>query len=79
MQRTTSITDKELQCFPIVEFDYPYSETGEMKTRYVRVTTADQRYIKGYELVTPISKAEGEPKTFARTRMARNSVFLISF
>jgi len=64
---------------PIVEFEYPDSSTGEMKLRYLRVTEADARYVKGYELVSPLSKTDGQFKTFSRTRLARNGVSLISF
>lgn len=64
---------------PIVEFEYPDSTTGEMKVRYLRVTEADAHYIKGYELVSPISKTDGQFKTFSRTRLARNGVALVGF
>lgn len=64
---------------PIVEFEYPDSTTGEMKLRYLRVVEADARYVKGYELVSPLSKTDGQFKTFSRTRLARNGVSLISF
>lgn len=63
----------------IVEFEYPDSTTGEMKLRYLRVVEADGRYVKGYELVTPWSKIDGQFKTFSRTRLARNGVSLVSF
>lgn len=64
---------------PIVEFEYPDSTTGEMKLRYLRVVEADARYVKGYELISPLSKTDGLFKTFSRTRLARNGVSLISF
>ena len=64
---------------PVVEFEYPDSITGEMKVRYLRVVEADARYIKGYELVTPLSKVDGQFKSFLRTRLARNGVSLVSF
>lgn len=75
---TTTKTDAR---YPVVEFEYPSSENelGEMKVRYVRVTEATSLHIKGYELVTPLSIAEGNPKTYLRTRMVRNGVFLLSF
>jgi hypothetical protein len=72
---TTKADDKT----PIVEFEYPDSETGEMKLRYLRVVEADSRYVKGYELISPISKTDGQFKTFSRTRLARYGVHLISF
>lgn len=72
---TLSITDHN----PTVEFEYPDSTTGEMKLRYLRVVEADARYVKGYELISPLSKTDGPFKTFSRTRLARNGVSLISF
>ena len=64
---------------PIVEFEYADSTTGEMKIRYLRVVEADARYVKGYELVSPISKTDGQFKTFSRTKLTRNGVSLVSF
>lgn len=64
---------------PIVEFDYPDSTTGEMKPRYLRVVEANATHIKGYELVSPISKTDGKFKAFSRTRLARFGVTLLSF
>jgi len=72
---TTKADDKT----PIVEFEYADSATGEMKVRYLRVVEADSRYVKGYELISPISKTDGQFKTFSRTRLARYGVHLISF
>ena len=74
----TAITKKDDKT-PIVEFEYPDSETGEMKVRYLRVVEADARYVKGYELVSAISKTDGQFKTFSRTRLARYGVSLVSF
>lgn len=76
---TTTTTDKKDERSPVVEFEYPDSTTGEMKVRYLRVVEADARYVKGYELVTPLSKQDGQFKTFSRTRLARNGVSLVSF
>lgn len=76
---TQTKTDAPDARYPVISFDYPYSETGEMKLRYVRVTSANATHIYGYELVTPISKEEGEPKTYSRVRMARHDGILISF
>ena len=64
---------------PVVEFEYADSTTGEMKIRYLRVVEADARYVKGYELVSPISKTNGQFKTFSRTKLTRNGVSLVSF
>jgi hypothetical protein len=76
---TATATATPVEKFPIVEFEYPDSTTGEMKVRYLRVTEADARYVKGYELVTPLSKTDGQFKTFSRVRLARNGVSLVSF
>lgn len=76
---TATTTDKKDERTPIVEFEYPDSTTGDMKLRYLRVTEADARYVKGYELVSPLSKTDGQFKTFSRVRLARNGVSLISF
>jgi len=76
---TTPTTPTLPERNPVVEFEYPDSTTGEMKVRYLRVTEADARYVKGYELVTPLSKTDGQFKTFSRTRLARNGVSLVSF
>ena len=72
---TPATPDKTL----IVEFEYPDSTTGEMKVRYLRVVEAGAHYVKGYELVSPISKTDGQFKTFSRTRLARYGVSLVSF
>lgn len=76
---TTTATDKKDERTPIVEFEYPASETGKMKLRYLRVTDADADYVKGYELDNPFSQKDGQFKTFSRTRLARNGVSLVSF
>jgi|FAXJ01.1.fsa_nt_gi hypothetical protein len=72
---TPATPDKTL----IVEFEYPDSTTGEMKVRYLRVVEADAHYVKGYELLSPISKIDGQFKTFSRTRLARFGVSVVSF
>jgi len=64
---------------PVVEFEYPDSDTNRMKIRYVRVINADSDYIKGYELETPYSSKEGRFKQYSRNRIARYGVSLISF
>lgn len=65
--------------FPVVEFEYPDSQTSKMKLRYLRVVEASADYIKGYELDSPASKKDGQFKTFSRTRLTRNSPTLVSF
>lgn len=64
---------------PVVQFEYPESETDKMKLRYVRVSEANDDYIKGEEIDSPGSKREGQFKSFKRTRMVRNGVALLSF
>ncbi len=76
---TTTATNKKDERSPVVEFEYADSTTGEMKIRYLRVVEADTRYVKGYELISPISKTNGQFKTFSRTKLIRNGVSLVSF
>jgi len=64
---------------PVVEFEYPDSDTNRMKVRYVRVIEADSDYIKGYELENPFSTKEGKFKQYCRTRIVRRGVALIAF
>ena len=75
---TVSTTTNPIQT-PVVEFEYPDSESGKMKVRYLRVVLADGDYIKGYELDSPLSKKDGQFKTFSRNRLVRNGVSLVSF
>ena len=65
--------------FPVVEFEYPDSDNGKMKIRYLRMVSADEDYIKGYELDSPGSKKDGHFKQFSRNRLVRQSPTLISF
>ena len=77
---TVSTTTNPTQTqYPVVEFEYPDSDNGKMKLRYLKVVTADADYIKGYELDTPGSKKDGQFKSFLRNRLARNGVSLVSF
>ena len=68
-----------LSYLPVVSFEYPDSKTNKMRQRYLRVEEANGDYIKGYELDSPLSKINGQFKTFSRTRMVQNGVALISF
>lgn len=74
----TTATPVQTQ-YPVVEFEYPDSDSGKMKLRYLKVVSADADYVKGYELDTPGSKKEGQFKSFLRNRLARNGVSLVSF
>jgi len=76
---TTPSTTPDPERMPVVEFEYPDSETGKMKLRYLRVTEANADYVKGVELDHPASQKDGQFKTFSRTRLCRNGVSLISF
>lgn len=77
---TTTATQHPVQTqYPVVEFEYPDSDTGKMKLRYLKVVSADADYVKGYELDTPGSKKDGQFKSFLRNRLARNGVSLVSF
>lgn len=64
---------------PLVEFDYPDSSSNQMKPRFLRVTEANVKYIKGYEIPDVESKFEGKFKQFSKNRIARNGVSLIRF
>lgn len=63
----------------IVQFEYPDSDSGKMKVRYLRVVSADADYVKGYELDSAYSKKDGQFKTFSRNRLVQNGVSLLSF
>ncbi len=65
--------------FPVVEFEYPSSEDGKMKLRYLKLVNANADYIEGYELDNPGSKKDGKYKKFSRNRLVRQSPTLISF
>lgn len=64
---------------PVVEFEYPDSDTNRMKIRWVRVIQADSDYIKGYELENAFSTKEGKYKQYCRSRIVRNGVSLVTF
>jgi hypothetical protein len=74
-QTNTSVPTRN----PVVEFEYPDSESNKMKVRYVRVVEANSDYVKGYELENPFSTKEGKFKAFSRTRIVRNGVSLVTF
>lgn len=78
MTNVKNTTDNNIQ-YPVVEFEYPASDTGKMTLRYLKVVSADADYIKGYELDSPGSKKDGQFKAFLRNRLARNGVSLVLF
>ena len=63
----------------VVEFEYPDSVTRKMKLRFLRLISADDQYVKGYELVSPNCIADGQFKSFARNRLPRNGVSVLSY
>lgn len=76
---TTPTVPAPLPTYPVVEFEYPDSDTQKMKLRYLRVVEATADYIKGFELDNPGSTKDGQFKTFSRNRLTRNSPTLLSF
>lgn len=55
---------------PLVKFEYPESARGGLpKVRFVRLTSLDDTYLKGYEIDKPSSPAIGEFKNFVRNRI----------
>jgi hypothetical protein len=65
---------------PQVEFEYPDSETGLLKLRYVNVIEVSHAYIKGYELPHPLATTEtGKYKLYRMAKIARNGVILRHF
>lgn len=58
---------------PLVEFEYPDSETCHQKLRYVRVLSMDDKYIQGYEVYTE------QFKKYCLSRIVRNGVHLVQF
>ena len=54
---------------PIVGLAYPRHGIGTAVPRIVRVTEADTRYIRGYQLRHEYDEAPGEPKTFERRKI----------
>jgi len=65
---------------PIVEFEYPDSESGLLRVRTVKVVELNSAYISGYELPHPLATVEvGKFKTFRLARIAHDGVVLRSF
>lgn len=71
---------KSKQNLPQVEFEYPDSENGLLKVRYVKVVEVGHAYVKGYELPHPLATTEsGKFKTYRMAKIARNGVVLSHF
>lgn len=55
---------------PLVKFEYPESSrNGLPKVRFVRLTSLDDSYLKGYEVDSATSKELGEFKNFVKNRI----------
>jgi hypothetical protein len=66
---------------PLVKFEYPETARGGLpKLRFVRLTSLDDTYLKGYEVEKPSSIAVGEFKNFVRNRILNGGkVELVKF
>ena len=66
---------------PLVEFEYPDSETDYLKTRYVRVESMNHRHVKGYEFTTPnpSDTDAGKFKSYLLAKIVRGGVHLVEF
>lgn len=64
---------------PIVQFDYPDSESNNMRIRYVQVVEVNHTYLKGYEIDNPHSTNGGKFKQYKKSRIATNGIVLISY
>lgn len=66
---------------PLVVFEYPDSETGYLRKRYVRVEKLDLTHLKGHEfnVANPSSSDEGKFKTYLLAKIAKGSINLLSF
>ena len=76
---TTTVPPTTPERYPVVEFEYPDSETGKMKLRFLRLTSADADHIKGYELDNAGSQKDGQFKAFSRNRLVRQAPTLVTF
>lgn len=54
---------------PVAIFRYPRHGMGEPIPRIVRLTEADSRYVRGFQLRHEFDVAPGEPKTFDRKKI----------
>lgn len=64
---------------PLVEFEYPDSDTNHQKVRYVKVLTLDTAYLTGYELSHAHATDAGKYKKYCLSRIVRNGIHLVSF
>ena len=60
---------------PLVQFEYPDSESNLLKLRFVRVLEVDAAYVKGYEVPHALATTEaGKLKTYKLAKIVRNGV-----
>jgi len=66
---------------PLVEFEYPDSETDYLKQRFVRVESMDSSHLKGHEFVTknPSDADNGKFKSYLLSKVVRGGIHLIQF
>lgn len=64
---------------PLVEFEYPDSDTNHQKIRYVRVLTLDNAHITGYELPHAHATDTGKYKKYCLSRIVRKGIHMLSF
>lgn len=71
---------KKLQnlSLPMVQFEYPDSNTNHMKLRQVRVVEMNHIYLTGFELADKSLIVE-KFKRFNLNRIAKNGVSLVSY
>lgn len=80
---STDTLDRVQEClghstvFPVVRFTYPSSSTGLPVERIIRVTFANDVYVRGYELAE-VTDDKGTFKAFQQKKI-RGKVELISF
>lgn len=66
---------------PLITFEYPNSDTGYLRRRYVRVELADATHVKGYEFDTPnpSDTDKGQFKTYLLAKIPSFGVSLLRF
>lgn len=66
---------------PLVEFEYPDSETDYLRTRYVRVESLDHTHLKGHEFTVrdPSDSDEGKYKSYLLAKIVRGGISLLEF
>jgi hypothetical protein len=66
---------------PLVEFEYPDSETDYLRERYVRVESLDNVHLKGHEFITPnpSDSDEGKYKSYLLSKIVKGGVHLLQF